>query len=142
MGPPVKEVLYPTMRLDLREYADSLRDEAHQKRVWIEHLTSEKQDNFTDVVHFFYDDTTLASHPDKCVGLFLRNASEAAAVRALTLAVDALFAELGTEQPDEAYLRAPGWSQVVSRAKELVMLLDREGMGQGQRRIVRGEEGR
>jgi len=73
--------------------------------------------------------------------LFLRNASEVAAVRALTSAVDALFAELGTEQPDEAYLLAPGWSQVMSRAKELVMLLDREGMGQDQRRIVRGEEG-
>ncbi len=46
MESPMKE-LYPTMRLDLREYADVLRDEAHQKRVWIEHLPSEKQDNFT-----------------------------------------------------------------------------------------------
>ena len=141
MESPMKEVLYPYMRLDLREYADSLRDEAHQKRVWIEHLPSEKQDNFTDVIHFFYDDTTLAAHPDKCVGLFLWDASEVAAVRALTSAVDALFAEFGTEQPDEAYLRAPEWSQVVSRAKELVMLLDRERMGQDQRRIARGENG-
>ena len=125
MESPVKKVLYPYMRLDLREYADSLRDEAHQKRVWIEHLPSEKQDNFTDVIHFFYDDTTLASHPDKCVGLFLRNVSEVAAIMALTSAIDVLFAKLGTEQPDEAYLRAPEWPQVVSRARELVTLLDR-----------------
>lgn len=142
MESPVKKILYATMRLDLREYANSLRDEAHQKRVWIERLPSEKQDNFTDVVHFFYDDTTLATHPDKCVGLFLWDTSEVAAVRALTSAVDALFAELGTEQSDADYLRAPEWRQVVSRAKELVMLLDREGMSQDQQRIARGGEGR
>ena len=121
----VSEVRYPYMRLDLREYASSLCDEAHQKRVWVEHEPSEKQDNLTDVVHFFYDDTKLADDPDQCVGWFLRSAGEAGAVRALTSALDALFRELGTEQPDEAYLRAPGWPRVVRQARELAALLDR-----------------
>jgi len=124
MEPSMTGVTYPYMRLDLREYADSLRDEAHQRLVWVSHLPSEKQDNFTDVVHFFYDDTSLASDPGRCVGVFLRDETEAAAVRALTSAIDALFAALGTEQPDDEYLRAPGWQLVVSRAKELVALLD------------------
>lgn len=125
MEPAMKPIWYPYMRADLRAFSESLADEAYQKRVWVERQPSKAQDNFTDVVHFFYDDTKLASYPDKCVGWFLRNASEVAAVRALTSAIDALFAELGTEQPDEAYLREPGWSEVVSRAKELVTLLDR-----------------
>lgn len=125
MESSVKQVLYPYMRLDLREYANSLRDQAHQKRVWIEQKPSQKQDSFTDVVHFFYDDTPLARDPEKCVGFFLRDASEVAAVKALTSAVDALFMEFGTEQPDEAYIRAPKWAQVVSRAEVLVTLLDR-----------------
>jgi hypothetical protein len=127
VGSAVKPIWYPAMRANLQGYSESLADEAYQKRVWIEHQPSEVCDNLTDVVHFFYDDTTLASDPDKCVGWFLRDTSEVAAVRALTSAMDTLFAELGTEQPDEAYLRAPGWQQVVGRAKDLGALLDRPG---------------
>lgn len=112
------------MRADLRAFTESLADEACQNQVWIERRPSAACDTFTDVVHFFYDDTKLAADPDQCVGWFLR-AGEAGAVRALTSALDALFEELGTEQPDEAYLRAPGWPRVVQRAKELAALLDR-----------------
>lgn len=121
----VGKVRYPYMRLDLREYAGSLCDEAHQKRVWVEHGPSEKQDTFTDVVHFFYDDAKLADDPHQCIGWFLRSAGEAGAVRALTSALDALFDELGTKQPDGVYLQAPGWPRVVLLAKELAALLDR-----------------
>lgn len=116
---------YPEMRANLRAFTESLADEAYQKRTWIEHQPSAAYDTFTDVVHFFYDDTKLADDPDQCVGWFLRNAAEAGAVRALLSALDALFDELGTEQPDEAYLRAPGWPRVVRRAGELVASLDR-----------------
>ena len=93
---------YPEMRANLRAFTESLADQAYQKRIWIERQPSAAHDTFTDVVHFFYDDTRLADDPDGCVGWFLRDASEVGAVRALTSALDALFVELGTEQPDEA----------------------------------------
>lgn len=125
MEPPVTEVLYPYMRLDLREFAHSLGDPAHQDRVWIQHRPLDKQDNLTDVVHFFYDDTDLAIHPDRYIGGILKDGSEACAVGALTSALDELFAQLGTEQPDVAYLRAPGWTKVVALARDLVATLDR-----------------
>lgn len=116
---------YPEMRANLRAFTESLADEAYQDRTWIERRPSAAYDTFTDVVHFFYDDTKLADDPDQCVGWFLRSTGEAGAVRALTSALDALFDELGTEQPDEAYLRAPGWPRVVRQARELAALLDR-----------------
>ena len=66
MEPPVTEVLYPYMRLDLREFAHSLGDPAHQDRVWIQHQPSDKQDNLTDVVHFF---TTIRIWPSTPIGI-------------------------------------------------------------------------
>lgn len=121
MGP----LRYPEMRANLRAFTESLADEAYQKRVWIEHQPSAAYDTFTDVVHSFYDGTKLADDPDECVGWFLRSAAEAGAVRALTSALNALFDELGTEQPDGAYLRAPGWPRVVREAEAVAALLDR-----------------
>lgn len=127
MEQAVESLRYPAMRANLQAFSESLADEAYQERIWIEQQPSSVRDTFTDVVHFFYDDTTLADDPDKCVGLFLRDGTEVAAVRTLTSALDALFADLGTDRPDEAYLRAPGWPRVVSRAKELVALIGRSG---------------
>lgn len=124
MESAVKSLLYPAMRSNLQGFSESLADESYQKKVWIEHQLPSTRDTFTDVIHFIYDDTTLAGDPQKCVGLFLWDASEVAAVRTLTSAIDALFAELGTDRPDEDYLQAPGWPRVVDSAKKLVALLN------------------
>lgn len=123
----INSVRFPEMRANLHGFSESLSDEAYQQRVWIERQPSPIRDSFTDVVHFFYDDTTLAKNPDEWIGLILRDAAEVAAVKALTSAMDALFAELGTEQPDGVYVRASGWPQVVQLAKELIVRLERPG---------------
>ena len=81
MEPAMKPIWYPDMRANLQAFSESLADEAYQKRVWVERQPSKTQDNFADVAHFFYDDTTLASDPDQCVGWFLRDALEVAARR-------------------------------------------------------------
>ena len=124
MEPTVNSLQFPDMRANLHGFSESLSDEAYQKRVWIERQPSATRDSFTDVVHFFYDDTTLAEHPDQWVGLILRNVSEVRAVKALVSAMDALFAKLGTKEPDEAYLRSADWPRVVMLAGNLVAQLE------------------
>ena len=113
------------MRANLHAFSQSLSDEAYQRRVWVDRERPASRDSFSDVVHFFYDDTTLAEHPDQWVGLILRDASEVAAVRVLTAAIDVLFGKLGTEEADEVYVHAPDWPQVVQSAGELVTQLER-----------------
>ncbi len=113
------------MRANLHGFTESLSDEAYQKRVWVEHQPSATRDSFTDVVHFFYDDTTLAEDPDQWVGLILRDASEVDAVKALVSAMDLLFAQMGTEEPDDAYIRSADWPQVVMQARKLSVQLSR-----------------
>lgn len=117
-------IRFPDMRANLHGFSESLSDEAYQKRVWIDHQPSAVRDSFTDVVHFFYDDTTLAEHPDQWVGLVLRNASEVDAVKALASAMDSLFAKMGTEEPDEVYIRSADWPHIVTLARRLVAQLE------------------
>ena len=120
----MNQIRFPDMRANLHGFSESLSDEAYQTRVWIEHQPSATCDSFTDVVHFFYDDTTLAEHPDQWIGLILRNASEVNAVKALVSAMDSLFAKMGTEAPDETYRRSGDWPQIVILARKLVAQLD------------------
>lgn len=117
-------IRFPDMRANLHGFSESLSDEAYQKRVWIEHQPSAVRDSFTDVVHFFYDDTTLAKQPEQWVGLILRSASEVDAVKTLISAMDLLFAKMGTEEPDEAYIRSADWPQIVILARRLVAQLE------------------
>ena len=124
MEPTMNPIRFLDMRANLHGFSESLSDEAYQKRVWIERQPSATRDSFTDVVHFFYDDTTLAEHPDQWLGLILRNASEVDAVKALVSAMDVLFAKIGTEEPDEAYIRSADWPQVVMLARKLVTQLE------------------
>jgi len=124
MESTVNPIRFPDMRANLHGFSESLSDEAYQNQVWIEHQLSATRDSFTDVIHFFYDDTTLAEHPDQWLGLILRNASEVDAVKALVSAMDLLFAKMGTEEPDETYLRSADWPQVVTLARRLVAQLD------------------
>lgn len=121
----MKSLRYPDMRANLHAFSQSLSDEAYQKKVWVDCERPASRDSFSDVVHFFYDDTTLAEHPDQWIGLILRDAAEVEAVRALTSAIDGIFAKLGTEETDEVYVHAPDWPQVVQSARELVTQLER-----------------
>lgn len=125
MESTMNPIRFPDMRANLHGFSESLSDEAYQKRVWIEHQPSATCDSFTDVVHFLHNDTTLAEYPDQWVGLILRNASEVDAVKTLASAIDALFAKMGTEEPDEAYIRSADWPQVVTLARRLVAELER-----------------
>lgn len=108
-------IRFPEMRENLRAFSESLADVDYQKRVWVDHEMPPSRGTFTDMVHFFYDDTTSAENPERCVGVFLRDRSEAEAARKVVEALDAIFADLGTSQPDGEYVASSDWPQVVPR---------------------------
>lgn len=126
LEPPMISTLeLPAMRVDLAAYTNSLKDGAHQQQVWVRHEPSNLQDSFSDVVHFFFDDTSLAANPYASIGTILRDGAEAEAVAALTRRMDALLDQVGTGVPDEAYVQAAGWPEVMGLASRLGVLLNR-----------------
>lgn len=112
-------VKYPDMRRMLIENIHILSDRQHQQRVWVQFdIDPNIVDNFDEVVHFFFDDTTLAEEPDALVGIILKNAEEAQVVKKVTKAIDHLLDTLGKKCPDEEYVSSPEWDAVVQAARE------------------------
>jgi hypothetical protein len=112
------EIKYPSMRMELRGYLDSLSDAAYQEKVWLrgEPHGSVVHDNFGNAVHFLFDDTELSSEPLAAVGDILRDATEADQIVAVVAALEVIFDKYGTRLSDAEYVALPEWQQVLKTA--------------------------
>ncbi len=75
-------------------------------------------------MHFYYDDTDLSQAPEECIGWFLRDQSEADAVRKVVNALEAVSADIGTSESDADYVNASGWPRVVGAAQALLEIMN------------------
>lgn len=114
------------MRAEVVEAVRALSDLEYQQRVWVRRELPHPgyQDNFTLNVHVLYDDTTVFEDPEIAVGDLLRGDDEVRALKPLKAALDALFAEHGTELTDEDYLGKPGWAAVLLTARNALAVLE------------------
>src|SRR5690606_17006667 len=112
-------LMYPNMRQELLEYLDGLADRDYQQKVWVrgEPYPGVEHDELDYALHFLFDDTDLASTPEKSIGVFLFNDDEARAVHSVAEALDALLTQYGVNLSDAEYLAKPEWTQVVDAAR-------------------------
>ncbi len=114
---------YPDMRTDLVACANALADDVHQRTVWLDQLPRRVWDNFNEVIHFLYDDTSLDQTPERYVGTILYGQDEVEAVRRLTISLDRLFERHGLKQTDAFYMASELWKVVQGEARSLSALL-------------------
>ncbi|MFJ9786165.1 hypothetical protein ACIRSS_41805 [Amycolatopsis sp. NPDC101161] len=114
------------MRNEIVRAVKALADPEYQWSAWVRReLPPGQYDEFTHRIHILYDDTQVLEDPAAAVGVYLYSREEADAMAKLAAALDALFAELGTELSDEDYLRARAWSSVVAAAREALGSLEK-----------------
>ncbi len=112
-------IQFPEMRQELIENLRSLSDVDYQDRMWINGGSEGRiqHDEFDYVVHFLYDDTSLADDPVSLIGVILRNANEVALIELVIATLENLFEKMGLDKTDEEYVRSQWWSDVVNAAK-------------------------
>lgn len=115
----MNKVQFPEMRNELIESLRGLSDIEYQKRIWINARSegSIQHDEFDYVVHFLFDDTSLATDPDSLIGVILKNFDEVAIIKPVIEALGELFDALGLDRTDEEYVKSTEWSSVVNAAK-------------------------
>ncbi|GAB4522051.1 MAG: hypothetical protein Tsb0020_40530 [Haliangiales bacterium] len=113
------KLTYPNMRAELVEHLADLSDPDK-----IEHggPTGSLLDY---AVNFLFDDTVLAEDAKQAVGWFLRDEAEAAAVQAITDALNRVFDVHGTDKSDAEYTRCAEWGAVAASAQAAHRLLVR-----------------
>lgn len=109
----------PTMREELVWYVTVLSDKDFQRKRWVE--TGGNSFDFS--VHFLFDDTQLASNPEKYIGYILKDEEEAKAVQELCQAIDEIFDEYGTNLSDATYISLPEWNSVIEAARRAKTLI-------------------
>lgn len=121
-------IRYPEMRAEVVEAVRALSDLEYQQRVWVRRELPHPgyHDDFRLNVHILYDDTTVFEDPATAVGDILRGEEEVRALMPLKAALDAVFAEHGTERTDEEYLGQPGWAAVLDAANKALAVLVRD----------------
>jgi hypothetical protein len=125
-GMEFSRIKFPEMRTELMSHLRALSDPDYQRMAWIDHRypSGIKFDEFDYVIHFFYDDTDLASDPDSLIGEILENKEEASSIKQLVRELDALFDRYGLDLRDGEYMDKPEWMSIVARARESCLIFN------------------
>lgn len=98
----------------------ALANEPWQREVWLDESEFE---TLGYVVHVLFEDFCDADAPEPYLGASLRTYGEVALMRRLGAAYGAVQDSVGARAPDEAYLEAPGWAEVVRIAGRLAQVM-------------------
>ncbi len=126
----MNDIRYPWMRAQFIDFVQGLADFSYQREHWQEfHDTEKEYDELDFTVHFFYDDTKLASDPESVIGSCLYDCEEAELVRSIVSALDIVFDKYELELKDKEYLEKPEWQAVVQAAIKALPVLEANGIG-------------
>ncbi|MEU4116345.1 hypothetical protein AB0F71_17830 [Kitasatospora sp. NPDC028055] len=113
-------IAFPYYRLHVVPAVVSLASPTWQREVWLDRGQFEDLDH---VVHVLFDDFCDAAEPVRHLGLSLRTEQEVELMARLGAACSAVQDAVGARAPDEAFLDAPGWPDVVSAAARLAQVM-------------------
>lgn len=123
----MSDLKYPEMREELIQHLHALSDADYQHRVWVlggaDEKTGTKHDEFDYAVHFFYDDSSLASDPSSTVGWILRDQAEVMKISKLIECIELIFQKYGTKLSDAEYIRLFEWGAVLAAAADAAVLI-------------------
>jgi hypothetical protein len=110
-------VRFPQMRVEVMSSLASLADPEYQQRAWVRRDVEADtgRDNLTMCIHSLYDDNQVLPEPSVCVGTVLAVGDEVGRLNELGAILDRLIDQHG-DAPDDVYLSAPEWQEVVKRA--------------------------
>jgi hypothetical protein len=112
----VMSIKYPSMRAELSSYA---RDVARASAADL----PGSRESLDYLVHFLFDDTTLAENANSTVGWILKSPEEAECLKALASALDRfLEAFPGNATPENAFTD-PLWKEVQRRSEVVAALV-------------------
>lgn len=100
------ELIYPSMRKDLLDYLE----------VIIESKVSLSDCDFDNMIHFFFDDTSLSRDSKKTNRVFLLNEKENSLISGLINSIDGVFDKYGTSLSADVYVNLPEWDVVILKA--------------------------
>jgi hypothetical protein len=111
---------FPEQRQELIETLQALSDRNYQESVWLKKEYSDRviYDCLDYVIHFLFDDTSLADEPEKLIGYILANQEEVELIREVIKALDKLLSELGIDKTDAEYLSSILWNDVIKTAQK------------------------
>lgn len=94
------------MRKELLDYLEVIR----------ESKASLSDYDFDNMIHFFFDDTSLSRDSKKPIGYFLLNEKESALISDLINSIDDVFDKYGTSLSADVYVNLPEWDAVILKA--------------------------
>ncbi|MFJ9821277.1 hypothetical protein ACIRU3_39675 [Streptomyces sp. NPDC101151] len=98
----------------------ALASPSWQREVW---LRPDEFENLDYVVHVLFDDFCNADDPAPWLGKSLRTEEEVALMEELGTVYSAVQQSVGRDARDEAYLDAPGWGAVITKAASLAQVM-------------------
>lgn len=114
-------IKFPTYRTHVVPAVLSLANPPWQREVW---LARDRFEDLTYVVHVLFDDFCDARVPDEFLGVSLRTEEEVELMRLLGAAYASVEREVTAPNvPDEEYLDAPSWPNVVAAAGRLAQVM-------------------
>lgn len=120
---------YPHRHRDIAYYLGYLSNASYQEKAWVQGKVFHPTETIDDIVHFFFDDTGLADDVDECIGLYVRDAREAAYIRSVVEAMDIVLNKYGTKSKDAEYVTTPEWQHVLVTAKAALAVVSEPGPG-------------
>ncbi|MBC8719178.1 hypothetical protein [Ochrobactrum sp. Marseille-Q0166] len=113
------DLKYPSMREELLRSLLELSDAEYQRNKWLPEnsLNGIPESNLDYSVHFLFDDTSLSTSPEKCIGWFLNDEREAKLVFEVIQTLSNIFTKYGTEMEGRDYIQLREWADVVRKAK-------------------------
>jgi hypothetical protein len=122
-----KKIKNPIIRLNIKEYIESLSSLEYQQRIWIERADPKISDCFDDVIAFLFDlaglEDDLPENNLPNIGLFFYDEAEARAVSQVIRAVNTVLNEQGLEASDLEYMHSRHWPEVLQTAQQAIDLL-------------------
>lgn len=111
---------FPVFRLHVVPAVVALASPSWQRDVW---LRPEQFEDLDYVVTVLFDDFCNADDPTPWLGKSLRTEEEVALMKELGEAYSTVQEEVGRGAPDEVYLDAPAWGNVIAVAGRLAQAM-------------------
>lgn len=113
-------IRFPHYRRHVVPAVLSLASPSWQREVWLDPAEFE---NLDYVVHVLFDDFCDAHDPGGWLGASLRTTEEVELMAQLGRVYSAVQDEVGPTSPDEVFMAAAGWAQVMSVAARLAQVM-------------------
>ncbi len=118
----VKKIEYPSRRVYVIEALEMLADEfIYERRL----PPPVEWHPFDHPVHVLFDDTQVASAPEKELGNIFFNMEEIEAIKKVTQLIDQMLNDMGSNHADEAYYQSAYWPKIYNSAKNALEIMNK-----------------